>query len=343
MRTLLIGDCHFGIKTNSLSWLNLQLKFFRKQVYNILDNDNEINKIVFLGDLFDVRYAINQYIGIEVKRLISEISSRYKNKNFIFIAGNHDYYSPLEEFVDYNAYELVFGSEYEKIHDNVKFITKDPYLDNDNDLYLPWYFTEVPEHFDELLYNYRFGTDVKCVYCHTDLTTWPGSRTSSLRSVPVYAGHIHYIVEDDISNLHNIGSCLALTFNDVNQQRYVYIMDNDTKKIIDKIENVTTPKFYRIFNDDIFKTDDSLFNNSYVQIFISNKNLKSAKFIERIKEIKEKYINSNVTIHPIDDEVNINTLSAEGFNTNISKYIDDNMPKHLENKYQYIKNKLIED
>lgn len=343
MKTLLIGDCHFGIKTNSISWLNLQLKFFRTQIFDILDKDKDINKVVFLGDLFDIRYAINQYIGIEVKKLVTEMIDKYKDVKFIFVAGNHDYYSPLEEFVDYNAYSLVFGNDFDLNHTNVMFITKYPYIDDDSDLYLPWYYTEIPEHFDELLYNFRFGDDVKCVYCHTDLTTWPGSRTSSLKGIPVYAGHIHYIIEDSISNLHNLGACLPLTFNDVNQDRYVYVIDNVTKEVLYKVTNNTTPKFYRIFNEDIFKADDKLFDNSYVQICIYNKNMSKAKYIEKIKEIKEKYINSNIKIHILDDDIDTEVLNVEGFNTNIAKYIDDNMPDHLSEKYEYIKTKLSQE
>ena len=46
----------------------------------------------------------------------------------VFVAGNHDYYSPLEEAARYNAYETVFGSEFTKVHPNVYFVTKDPLL-----------------------------------------------------------------------------------------------------------------------------------------------------------------------------------------------------------------------
>ena len=36
-------------------------------------------------------------------------------------------------------------------------------------------------------------------------------------------------------------------------------------------------------------------------------------------------------------------LSVEGFNTNIQTYIEDNIPSHLNVKYEYLKNKLKEE
>ena len=69
MREWLIGDLHFGIKNNSITWLESQIKFFEEQIFNIIKNEN-LDRIVFLGDVTDIRYSINQQIGIEVKNII---------------------------------------------------------------------------------------------------------------------------------------------------------------------------------------------------------------------------------------------------------------------------------
>ena len=339
MRKLVIGDLHFGIKSNSLSWLESQLEFFDKQIFDIIENKN-IDEIIFLGDLHDVRYSINQQIGIELRNLIRKMLSKFPDKKFIILAGNHDYYSPLEEFSYYNFYELVFGDEFLKCHDNLRIINQDPWIEDDGSLYLPWYWTDNTDHFDEILYNYDFSRDVKSIYCHADLTCWPGARIGSLKGCPVYSGHIHYIYDDEIGNLHNLGSALALTFNDVNQARYVYIIEDH--KIVEKIENNTTPKFKRLYNEEIFTVDDDYFKNSFIQLCISSNNVNKAKYIDQIKHLKTTYIDANIRLHVIDDDTNIETLNVQGFNTNISQYIDDNIPEHLDDKYVKIKNKLAE-
>ena len=339
MRSLVIGDIHFGIKSNSLSWLESQLDFFHNQIYNEIETQN-IERIIFLGDLHDIRYSINQQIGIEIRNLFREMLDKFSDKHFVLLAGNHDYYSPLEEFTYYNFYELVFGDEFVKCHPNITIVNNTPYLDSDGSLFLPWYWTENTDHFDEILYNYDFSREIKAVYCHADLSTWPGARIGSLKGTPVYSGHIHNIIFDELSNLYNLGAAVALTFNDVNQNRYLYIIENH--KIVDKIENINTPQFKRIYNEEIFDTKDEFFNNSYVQLCISNININKAKYVEQIKYLKNKYYNSQIRIHIIDDDTDIKTLSVDGFNTNISKYIDNNIPEHLNDKYEIIKNKINE-
>jgi len=339
MRTLTIGDCHFGCKNNSLTWLESQLKFFREQIFPALET-KDVSRCILLGDVFDIRYSINQQIGIEVKKLFREMLNKFKDIEFVILAGNHDYYSPLEEFSEYNSYNLVFGDEFMDVHKNLKLITQDPWLDSYGNLFLPWYWTENTDHFDEILYNYDFSRDIKAIYCHADLTTWPGARIGSLRGKPVFSGHIHNIVDDELGNLHNLGAALALTFNDVNQERYIYIIED--YKVVEKIQNVTTPRFIRIYNEQIFDPDPKLFKNSFVQLCISTSNINKVKYVEQIKFLKNEYVNSNIRLHIIDDDTNIETLNVEGFNTNISEYIEENIPDHLEEKYIYIKNKIKE-
>jgi len=337
MRNLVIGDVHFGIKSNSLMWLESQLEFFNKQIFDIIEKQ-DIGQVIFLGDVHDIRYSVNQQIGIEIRNLFRTMLDKFADRQFIIVAGNHDYYSPLEEFAYYNFYELLFGDEFQKCHPNLRIINKDPWLSEDGSLFLPWYWTENTDHFDEILYNYDFSKEVKSVYCHADLSCWPGARIGSLRGCPVYSGHIHYIIDDPIGNLHNLGAAIPLTFNDVNQSRYVYIIEDH--KIVDKIENVTTYKFKRIFNDEIFEKTSDFYENSYVEICISNNLYNKAKYIEQLKYLKITYINSNIRIHIVDDDVNINNLSITGFNTNISKYIEENIPDHLNDKYEIVKNKI---
>ena len=138
MKTLLIGDVHFGCRSNNISWLELQLEFFEKQVIPEIES-GDYDNVVFLGDVFDIRYSINEQVGIEVKDLFRKLS--HVSREVIVVAGNHDYYSPLQEFQHYNAYSLVFGPEFVAAHPNLHFITDAPYF-SDGMLFLPWYWTE---------------------------------------------------------------------------------------------------------------------------------------------------------------------------------------------------------
>lgn len=339
MRELIIGDLHFGIKNNSTYWLESQINFFENQIFKIIDSEN-LDRIIFLGDITDVRYGINQQVGIELKNVIRKLAKKFK-KDIYFVCGNHDYYSPLEEFIYYNSYELLFGSEFLELYPNLHFVTQDPLFTEDGSLFLPFYWTENPHHFDELLYTYKFGYEVKAIYCHADLTCWPGARITALKGCPIFSGHIHYIVEDGIGNLHNVGAALPLTFNDVNQERFVYIAED--YKIIKRIKNITTPQFKQLYNEKIFDAGEDVFNNSYVRLCISASNINKAKYIDQIKYLKTTYLDANIKINIIDEYESGEMLSVEGFNTNIQTYIEDNIPEHLNNKYEYIKEKMIEN
>lgn len=339
MRELIIGDLHFGIKNNSTYWLESQINFFENQIFKIIDSEN-LDRIIFLGDITDVRYGINQQVGIELKNVIRKLAKKFK-KDIYFVCGNHDYYSPLEEFIYYNSYELLFGSEFLELYPNLHFVTQDPLFTEDGSLFLPFYWTENPDHFDELLYTYKFGYEVKAIYCHADLTCWPGARITALKGCPIFSGHIHYIVEDGIGNLHNVGAALPLTFNDVNQERFVYIAED--YKIIKRIKNITTPQFKQLYNEKIFDAGEDVFNNSYVRLCISASNINKAKYIDQIKYLKTTYLDANIKINIIDEYESGEMLSVEGFNTNIQTYIKDNIPEHLNNKYEYIKEKMIEN
>lgn len=337
MRQLLIGDCHFGRHSNSVIWLENQLKFFNTQFIEAL-NTKEVNRVVFLGDLFDIRYSINQQVGIEVKNFIRKILEDYPNIEFFMIAGNHDFYSPLEEFHEYNCYNLIFGDEFIKIHKNLKIIDNQPYMDDKQNLYLPWYYTENFKNFSDILYS--IDGKINNIFCHDDLSKWEYSRIVSLHDANVWAGHIHNIIEFENPCLHNVGSMFAFDFNDVNSKKYMFLIDDTS--LVEKIENTTTPRFKRYFNEDIFILKEEDFKNAYVQICIFNTNVNKARYIERIKEIKTNFAEYNVRIQVIDNAIG-ESIEISYFNANIDQYIEENVPQYLNEKYLLVKDKIKND
>lgn len=337
MRQLLIGDCHFGTGSNSVVWLQNQLNFFNTQFIDIL-NTKSIDRVVFLGDLFDIRYSTNQQIGIEVKKIFRNFIQKYPNIEFYFIAGNHDFYSPLEEFHSYNSYDLVFGEEFEQNYPNVKFIVYGEYYDKKTgNLYLPWYSTEEFSTFESIMFRLREENfKVTNIFCHADLHAWDTPYKTLLdANTQVWSGHIHFIWES--GNFHNIGAMFYFNFADVNCSRYMYIIDENA--CVEKIENTTTPKFKRYKNEEIFDLNEEDFKNAYVQLYVFNSYINKALYIERIKEIKTLYADYNVRIQTIDDSLG-ETFELTYFNTNIENYISDNIPEYLSEKYELIKDKV---
>ena len=332
MKDLVIGDIHFGIKTNSPIWLEHQINLFKHQIIPIIKKNN-YDRIVFLGDVFDIRYSINTQVGIAVKDLVRCLSKTFNNIEFYFIAGNHDYYCPQIEFESNNAYNLLFGEEFTLIYKNVHFITEN-YLRIDDTLFLPWYWTENEDRWNKVINK---ESSAKLIYCHSDLEQWEQSKIKSKGDMTIISGHIHYPWTDVNNKLYNIGACNALTFNDVNSPRYIYtVIDGE---IVEKFENITTPKFKQFFNEEIFTVSETDFDNSFVRLYINSNNVNKARYIEQIKYLKSSYINSNIKVNIIDDSF-INSIQGVNLSTNIDAYIEENIPEHLLEKYEIIKDQL---
>lgn len=364
--TLVIGDVHFGIKSNSIPWLESQLKFFREQLFPIIENAElyNISDIVFLGDLFDIRYSTNNYISIEIKKLFREMISLIENTDVkIFcLAGNHDYYSPIEELKEYNTYESVFGEEFlYKYGEDFQYVTdKDSlvlkYNDNigiGNIILLPWYETENREKFkkhikDIILFNKTNKENpVRAIYCHTDLEPEFADDpeiASALKEldIPIYSGHIHYMYTNKEKKFYNLGACCAFTFNDANQSRYVYIINEKENKCV-RIENVTTPKFIILRDEEIFDENPKYYNNNYVEFIISECNKNQLRYKEQITKLKLQYPSSNIRVKIVTDSTLFCTNNGISINTNIEQYIENNIPDNLKDNLNIIKEELSQN
>ena len=340
MVDLVVGDCHFGIKNNSIQWLEYQLDFFNKQFIPELEN-KKYDRVVFLGDIFDIRYAINQYIGYEVKSMFRQLCNKFEDVNFYIVAGNHDYYSPDINYSQYNAYNLIFGEEFLDKYKNLKII-QDNYLIEDNTLFAPWYWTENSENFNKLMNNIS-DKDIRLMYCHSDLSTWDldNRLLKKPKDLTILSGHIHNVQQDHTNKLYNVGSMFSINFSDVNTKKYFYSYDVDNNKFIEAFENVTTPKFIQFNNEDIFTLTNDDVKNSYVRIFINSDNINKASYIERLSEIKKNFDYLYLKIQTVNTNI-IDELESTNISSNISDYIDNNIPDNLKVKYEYIK-KLVED
>ena len=89
---LLLTDTHFGVRQNSMTWLNSQLEFMYEQFIPDLKHLKSVGHIpvhvVHMGDVFDSRSTISTYVATKVVEVFKEIASIAP---VTIIAGNHDY------------------------------------------------------------------------------------------------------------------------------------------------------------------------------------------------------------------------------------------------------------
>ena len=106
MKIALITDTHFGARNDSLAFNDHFYKFWEKTFFPYLD-DNGIDTIIHLGDVFDRRKFISYKIAKDFReRFIKPIVHR--NIKMHMIVGNHDtYYRNTNEIN--SLYELLGG------------------------------------------------------------------------------------------------------------------------------------------------------------------------------------------------------------------------------------------
>lgn len=329
--SLVIGDMHFGIKQNSSIWLSKQVDFIKKQIIPLIENSEELNidSIAFLGDLFDVRQSINIMVANTIFKLISELIDIAKahNCNVYMLGGNHDYYSSFQEKCDLNNYNILFNEEFLRSRENLQITTKgssklwkqDKYM-----LILPWFETEVKENFVKNLKKAKADSNCIGIYAHTDLFVIPDTETLKLVNSfnkPIYSGHIHFQTFNESKKLYNLGAACAFNFNDSDQDRFIYIINENHNKII-KIKNETTPEFKTIIYRKKETDLDSLQPDNYYRFQCRPDDVKSLR-----QEISKSQL-KNVTIQ-IQFNGSIAKSDCSIKANNIYEFITKNIPPNL--------------
>lgn len=306
---LLLTDTHFGVRQNSMTWLNSQLEFMYEQFIPDLKHLKSVGHIpvhvVHMGDVFDSRSTISTYVATKVVEVFKEIASIAP---VTIIAGNHDYYSPNSNEVD--TLSLLLKDT------GVRIVNK-TILEEDGDAFIPWYEWGKP-----------ISDSIKRVFAHTDIVgesnAYPGKQ--------VYSGHMHIPFINTNAQLFNIGSCYSLNFADANQERGYYIVKGDSSVFVPNKHSI---KFWRLYNEDIFdvKKIDNINIRDYVELYISQSNMATREYVDKINELSDKY--KNIWIIPqVDSAGEVDLEKFEGYD--IEKITMDMIPDNLKPKFEQV-------
>lgn len=318
MNKILITDTHYGIKQNSSIWLNSQIDFIYNELIPYIKTIGEC-AVYHLGDVFDSRSSINPMVANKVRQTFIDLSKHCKGGVYI-IAGNHDYYSPIENEQNINSVDLILSNI-----DGVYLITKESKLITPTDLLMPWFEFYKYDTLKEKIKQHN----PKNIFCHTDLLQLDNKYKNLLKNVNIYSGHIHYPFFKN--NFYNLGSTYALTFADCNSERGFYELDDNNHLQFHPAKNII--KFYRFYNDDIFSIDYKSIANDYVELYINKSNLLNEEYSNRIAMISKTI--HNITVIPIDENIACDT-AIEFESYNIIDICKKNIPEKLYKKFNEI-------
>ena len=312
MINILFTDTHFGVKQNSITWLNSQLDFIYKQLIPYIESLDDEVRLIHLGDVFDSRSSISTMVASKVVDAFKELRS--KVKKFVVIAGNHDYYSPNSSDID--TLSLILKSL------DIDLITKGIHIDDDC-VYVPWY-----SWGDEIIQDVIYQRDIKYLFTHADIV----NESIKYKNVAVFSGHIH--IPELKQNSYNLGSCYSINFADSNQERGFYVLKNNN---LDFIPNNQSIKFWRFYNEDIFNIDSKdISEKDYIEIYLDKNNMIDDNYTRELNILTNKY--KNLWIIPKSTQSNNEDYKFEGYD--IKSMTLEIIPDNLKEKFNQILNKI---
>lgn len=264
----LISDLHFGVRANSLEWLQNQLDFFYKIYIPYLKENKKDGDILFiLGDWFDNRQLLDINVMNKSIDLIFDLADIIPT---YFLTGNHDIYKKHD--TDVNSLAAFRFIPNVTIYETPQIITNG----KSKILVLPWVGNPEKEEM------YAKANPCDYVFAHADIMGLKYDngrqivRGAKLRGVKgikkVISGHVHK--RQELKDAIYLGSPYSTKRSDIGNKKGYYIFFPEKNKI-DFIQNKFSPIFQRIMLEDLMEWTleraHKILENNYTDIIVPDK------------------------------------------------------------------------
>lgn len=279
MKLGIVGDLHFGVQKGSEVFLESQKRFFvfLKQYCD----DNKIDTIIFLGDIFDNRQSIDIQVYSFVLECFEEILVGIRK---ICLIGNHDLY--YTNSLEIHSLKMLSGINDIEIIDSPITLQFD---DISCDIF-PWIIDN--SSFSPLTKEskYCFGHfDIKGFMYNKGIFSEEGLNVSDLISYEkIFSGHYHISQHRKVSqsDFYYVGTPYHLDRGDIGEDKSIIILDTDT----DSIEKVSCPHtvmFKEYAYPNLPDTNQEV-EGHFVDVVVDSDKIDDAfeKYIEEISKLK---------------------------------------------------------
>lgn len=321
----LISDLHFGVRANSLEWLQNHSNFFKEFYIPYLKKNIKTGDVLFiLGDWFDNRQLLDIYImnsSIDIIIELSEILPIY------FITGNHDIYKKYD--TDINSLRPF------KTIPNVTIYEKPIVITNGGSkiLVLPWIGDQKmeEEYVKQNTYDYVFAhTNIAGFRYDNNRRIHKGANLTDISGIKrLFSGHIHK--RQEYQQFLYIGSPFSTKRSDIGNEKGVYYFNPSTNKL-KYTKNTFSPIFQRIMLDGILELTlqevTKVFQNNYSDIIVPDKHIhlfNLTKFIDILETCKYKRIETVGEKSMLGDDISemIEGVDIKDILTLLENSIDD--------------------
>jgi DNA repair exonuclease SbcCD nuclease subunit len=274
MKIALLCDSHFGTRSDSKVFLEHQSRFFEEQFFPYLEQ-NEIDTIIHLGDIFDRRKYINFYTLKRTKEFFFD-EMKKRNIEMHAILGNHDTFFTTTN--DINSVALLL-TEYDNIHIYEDEVTE---LDFGSTCFAmcPWLTKENTEKNLKALKNSKAHIlcghfDLKGFEMMKGVVSDHGLDHKTFDHFEsVYSGHYHH--QSQYGNVKYLGAQYEMNWSDYACKKGFHVIDTENRELT-FIENDV--RIYHKINyddvdltiDDIASLDTSALKDCYVKVVVKNR------------------------------------------------------------------------
>lgn len=275
MKIALITDLHFGVKNDSMIFIEYFKQFYHDQFFPYLKNNN-INTIIILGDSFDRRKYTNHKIIKAARDILFDYLESNSIQTYILV-GNHD--SCFKNSITLNTLDLLLSH-----YNNITIIEQPQTIEINNCQFcmIPWI---CQDNYDATL-NEIQTTRAEILMGHLELAGFEfhrgevskeGMSTEPFKKFDhVFSGHYHH--RSTKGNITYLGTPYEMTWHDHNDPKGFHVFNTETREL-EFIEN-SNKMFIRIeYNDKNIKDRQHLINtilsndlkNKIVRLVVVNK------------------------------------------------------------------------
>ena len=273
MRVAIITDQHFGVRGDSIHFLEYYEKFYAETFFPKLCEEG-VNTLLVLGDTFDHRKSVNFNTLHQAKSMFFNILKKNSIEVYMLV-GNHDTYFKNTNKV--NSPELLLAE-----YDNINVISEPSTitLDGVDICMIPWICSENVEDSKAELTNTSASIcmghfEIAGFAMHRGMESEEGlDRSMFNRFGTVFSGHYHH--KSSKGNIHYLGNPAQLTWSDYDDPRGFHLFNVHTQEL----EFVENPNimYHKIVYDDTQQTameindmDIDHLKNKFIKVIVSNK------------------------------------------------------------------------
>lgn len=331
---LIVGDVHI----DAFGGVDYHHNLFEKFMFDVLPTymfKYDVDKIIFMGDIFDSRKNVNTNSVKFITECIDHFLSTYREIDIYLITGNHDvYWKNTNKVTSLDYFNMCFNSD--RIH-----IIKEP-TEMYNMLLLPWITQDNREiimesveksTMDYCLGHFEFGGFKQ--HKNDTFLSKGMSITEFKKFKKVISGHIHYSSES--GNVLYTGCLFQMTKDDKNDSKKIFFLDTEND-IIETIYHGLDIMVDLTITDDVV-IPDCMGKKVYLKVGlgVSDKKVNEVEETIRLQQPLSinVYDNPNITKQDIDLK-----YTSEEFKTNLDimqDYINAIADPNIDNTKLYDK------